>query len=239
MGRGRVVSYVYLASPYSDPSIAVRLVRERAISRIGFKLIADGWNVFCPITMSHRLQDLHDIEYSLADRREITHEEWMRVDYSMLEHASKLLVAKLDGWDTSRGVLLEIEYARKHGKPILYLDTKGEVVSIERLPQVELGIKDSVGKAPLSLIPYEALEAIARVREYGNQKYKSPSIWRGHPEKQGEFVEAAMRHIAKYNDAKLYGLRSTNDEESGIDHLDHAITSLALAIALRGDTKHE
>jgi hypothetical protein len=234
------VSYVYLASPYSDPDPHVRLDRELRISRIGFKLIADGWNVFCPITMSHRLQDLHDFDTrNVKNRREITHEEWMRVDYSMLEHASKLLVAKLDGWDTSRGVLLEIEYAKKHGKPILYLDTKGEVVSVETTTGVQAGIKDSAGKAPLSLVPYEALEAIARVREYGNKKYHSPSIWRGHPEKQVEFVEAAMRHIAKYNDAKLYGRRSTNDEESGIDHLDHAITSLALAIALRGDTTHE
>jgi hypothetical protein len=102
-----------------------------------------------------------------------------------------------------------------------------------------VGVKDTKGKPDLSLIPYAALVAIANIRTFGNKKYGSPSGWYNSGVDYKEFVSAAMRHIARHNDAVLYGNGKEEDSESGLKHLDHAITSLALAIALRDRPKGE
>lgn len=345
--------YIYLASPYSHPDPTVRRSRERRVSKIGFKLMREGKNLFCPITQSHRLNDF-------SDGNNLTHDECMRVDYEFLERAKELYVLMIPGWEKSVGVELEIDYAMQNHIPISWLDENGEVVrkftatgtpvtvNVDEIieawaaankdampekkvlysfddinccwvhmlpgwdtdPAVEqgiedaiqrgmaisfydengdsimksyregddlradvnamkaeyranndarpthdgddweneagktegwvsqgVGVKDSAGKARVSLVPYAALEAIARVRDFGDKKYGSSSAWYGFDDKLPEFVEAAQRHLAKYQDATLYNNRSVDDEESGLNHLDHAITSLALAIALRDKSK--
>lgn len=84
--------------------------------------------------------------------------------------------------------------------------------------------KDITNKPPLNLIPYSSLCAIARAREYGVNKYKDDECW-----KQVDpihFIAAAQRHLFKYTSGEEF------DDESGLNHLDHAITSIALAIAV-------
>ncbi len=87
-----------------------------------------------------------------------------------------------------------------------------------------MGYKDTQGKEKLRFIPRQALVEIARVREYGNNKYGCPNGWRLCD--RDDFVEAAMRHIVKYFDGQMI------DSESGLPHLSHALTSLALAVSL-------
>lgn len=84
--------------------------------------------------------------------------------------------------------------------------------------------KDTKGKAKLRYVPYGALVEIAKVREFGTAKYGCPDGWKN--VSHDDFVEAAMRHIGKYfNGEKL-------DNESGLDHISHALCSLALAVGL-------
>jgi len=250
--------YIYLASPYSTDDVVLRAKRAYLVSKVGYKLTEAGMNVFCPVTMSHNVQLSAD-----EHNRVLTHEEWMRVDYSFLQYAEGLYVLMLDGWDVSRGVKEEIEYAVEHNIPITYLNddgslnkplnfaeqmnsemySKGDKLRKKDLTEKQThgtvipGVKDTLGKSPLALIPYAALEAIARVREFGNRKYQDPSKWYQHDDMLPQFVEAAQRHLAKYQDAVMYGNRSVDDEESGLSHLDHAICTLALAIALRDKPK--
>lgn len=266
------MSYIYLASPYTHQDPNVLKIREKQISEIGYVLMKHGYNLFCPITQSHRLADVAHVV--------LGHEECMRVDLAFLEKADELFVVKLHGWDESRGVREEIQFAKQHGIPITYINgtdwkidgalsegltcgglklldsenPKVDVISMNDRLRSNLdsiyvedrrkgkiikpthiipGVKDAVNKAELRHIPYAAAEAIARGRAYGNNKYKDPSKWYSHPEALNDFVEAAQRHIGKYFDAILYNNRSVMDEESGLHHLDHAITTLALAIALR------
>lgn len=89
------------------------------------------------------------------------------------------------------------------------------------------GVKDTVGKPMLRLIPYSALVAIAKVREFGNRKYKLPWKWRelGKPD---DFIEAAQRHIAKHLDPDHDDI----DGESGLPHIYHAACTLSMAIDL-------
>lgn len=76
------------------------------------------------------------------------------------------------------------------------------------------------GKPKLSLVPTEIINCIARCREYGTKKYKSPDNWKD-VEKE-RYIDAAYRHWIKYvND------NNSVDEESGLPHLYHCCCNLA------------
>ena len=88
--------------------------------------------------------------------------------------------------------------------------------------------KDTIGKTKVSLIPYTALRKIAKIREYGIEKYKDDKGWMDVPVE--DFVEATVRHGMKWLEYHKYGTGSYMDEESGMDHLHHMACSSILAI---------
>lgn len=80
--------------------------------------------------------------------------------------------------------------------------------------------KADAGKARLSLVPSEIIRCIARVREYGVEKYSDPENWRKvEPER---YRDAMYRHLLAYIDDPQ-GV----DEESGLPHLWHLATNVA------------
>lgn len=81
-------------------------------------------------------------------------------------------------------------------------------------------IKADAGKPKLSLVPTEIINCIARVREFGNKKYKDSNSWK-RVEKE-RYIDAMFRHLLKYvNDNKSV------DEESGLPHLYHLACNVA------------
>ena len=90
--------------------------------------------------------------------------------------------------------------------------------------------KADAGKAQLSLVPQRIICAIARIREYGNNKYPEggKDNWKS-VEKQ-RYVDAMLRHISAYvSDPE--GV----DEESGFPHLWHAACNLAFILEMEGE----
>lgn len=86
-------------------------------------------------------------------------------------------------------------------------------------------IKNDAGKERLSLVPVEIIRAIARVREFGNEKYKDPDSWRR--VEPVRYRDAAFRHLLRYmEDPK------GEDEESGLPHLWHLACNVAFLIEL-------
>lgn len=81
--------------------------------------------------------------------------------------------------------------------------------------------KDIAGKPNLNLLSYRALAAMAQVREYGINKYKS-SDYSDVPEEQ--LATASIRHLYKHMQTELI------DGESGLLHLAHAATSSMMAL---------
>ena len=80
--------------------------------------------------------------------------------------------------------------------------------------------KADAGKARLSLVPRRIIYAIARIREYGNNKYGSSDNWKNvEPER---YRDAAFRHLLAYLDDPQ-GM----DEESGLPHLWHLACNVA------------
>ena len=74
--------------------------------------------------------------------------------------------------------------------------------------------KADFGKPKLSLVPTQIIFDIARIREYGNEKYGDPDNWKTvEPER---YRDAAYRHFLKYIEDP-----SSRDEESGLPHLWH------------------
>ena len=86
-------------------------------------------------------------------------------------------------------------------------------------------IKADAGKPQLTLVPREIIFDIARVREFGNMKYKDPNSWRN-VEKE-RYRDAAFRHFMKYLDEP-----NGVDEESGLPHLWHLACNIAFLCEL-------
>lgn len=80
--------------------------------------------------------------------------------------------------------------------------------------------KADAGKAKLTLVPNQIIWDIARIREYGTNKYHDPDNWK-RVEKE-RYKDAAYRHwLAYLEDEKSV------DEESGLEHLWHLACNIA------------
>lgn len=84
------------------------------------------------------------------------------------------------------------------------------------------GVKHDDGKPDLSLISYEFLEEMAKVRMFGAKKYSRDNWKSGF--KVTRSCAAALRHVY------LFLRGETNDAESGLSHLAHAACCLEHAI---------
>lgn len=83
-------------------------------------------------------------------------------------------------------------------------------------------VKADDGKYKPHLVPPSIIEAIARVREYGVEKY-------GDSENRKEvepirYFNATMRHLLAYQKGEI------NDVESGLPHLHHVACNIAFLI---------
>ena len=80
--------------------------------------------------------------------------------------------------------------------------------------------KADKGKPQLTLVPRQIIFDIAKVREYGNNKYHDPDNWKT-VEKE-RYRDAAFRHFLAYLDDP-----QGEDEESGLPHLWHLACNIA------------
>lgn len=106
------MSLIYLASPYSKYPHG-REQAFRQVCRKAGELMLKGEKVFCPIAHSH------PIEY-WGMQKDQEGDFWLNQDFSVLEHCSKLIVYKMEGWEDSYGVKKEIEFAQQLDIPIEY-----------------------------------------------------------------------------------------------------------------------
>ncbi len=88
------------------------------------------------------------------------------------------------------------------------------------LPDDDQEAKADGGKPKLTLVPRRIIYDIARVREYGCEKYGDPENWR--KVEVERYRDAAYRHFMAYLDDP-HGV----DEESGLPHLHHLACNIA------------
>lgn len=97
--------------------------------------------------------------------------------------------------------------------------------------------KEVEGKLRMDLIPPHALEAIAEVRDYGITKYESDWEW-VYEVSVEDLITACDRHLLQLKYAHSDGHLS-EDEESNLPHIWHALTSLAMAVEILGVREQE
>jgi hypothetical protein len=115
---------IYLACPYTDPDLAVRKARFDVATAAAADLIRTGRIVYSPITMTHPI-DL----VMAGESNTLGSDYWVAFDEAFMELCSEMVVVRLSGWQTSRGVKREIAYFKDHKKPIRYMDPPSSILS--------------------------------------------------------------------------------------------------------------
>lgn len=103
---------VYLASPYTPHGGESIEERAQAACKAAAKLMLEGVSVFAPVPHSHVIAD-----YLPRDVR-MNHAFWMIQDLAVLRHCDRMVVLTLPGWERSRGIQREIQFARENGIPV-------------------------------------------------------------------------------------------------------------------------
>lgn len=84
------------------------------------------------------------------------------------------------------------------------------------------GTKNDKDKVDLSLVPLPVMEAMGRAFMFGAGKYGRYNYTQGF--ETHRLIAACLRHLGAWQEGEDL------DPESGLSHLDHAITCLAMLI---------
>jgi len=108
----------------------------------------------------------------------------------------------------------------------------GELFETEDIEIKDMARENKRKKAKLSLVPSSVLYAIAKVLNYGNQKYKVENSWKHGDIKH--YRDAMYRHWLAYID------NPSGLDESGCTHLEHVAANVAILVELeKRDKKYE
>jgi hypothetical protein len=106
---------VYLACPYSHPSMDVRLSRFEASAHAAADLIQRGKFVYSPITMTHPI-DLVMVE----EGETMGSDYWCDFDEAFMRVCSEMIILTISGWRESRGIAREARFFQDAAKPVRY-----------------------------------------------------------------------------------------------------------------------
>lgn len=106
---------IYLACPYTEGEATARKKWERfdAVNAVAGRLFRQGRMVFSPISHCHMI--------ALTNKLPDDFEFWREYDRTMISKCDRMMVLKLDGWETSTGVWAEIDIANEYGIPVEYV----------------------------------------------------------------------------------------------------------------------
>ena len=80
------------------------------------------------------------------------------------------------------------------------------------------GLKYDTDKPRMDLLPFEALEEVAKVLTFGAKKYADNS-WQKVENAERRYLAAMLRHLAASEKGEIY------DAESGLTHAAHMATN--------------
>ncbi|GAC1572983.1 MAG: hypothetical protein NVS3B5_02220 [Sphingomicrobium sp.] len=115
---------VYLATPYSRYPEGIHRAFERA-SEIAADLLRLGVNVYAPIVHTHPIAIYGHID-------PLDHDIWLPFDAAMMGKADAMIVAMMDGWQTSKGIAHEVKVFQSAGKPVFYVGTADLRAAVEQ-----------------------------------------------------------------------------------------------------------
>lgn len=114
---------IYLASPYSNPDPAVIVDRYEAVCKVAAILINQGMFVWSPIAQTHATAS----RFAMPTDAEF----WKAYNFDFMRRADAIYVLVVDGWRESKGVAMEIEFARYNRMELRFVNENGEFVEPE------------------------------------------------------------------------------------------------------------
>ena len=109
------INYIYyLASPYTHESHLVMQSRHRSALMAVIELQKFGYTVFSPIVNGVPVE-------KITGNNDLDH--WLEIDKKFIRKLDGVIVLAIKGWETSQGVLQEIDFAREIGKPVFVYNT--------------------------------------------------------------------------------------------------------------------
>lgn len=105
---------IYVGTPYSKWADGLDAAFVEA-SKLTARLMQHGLKVYSPIAHTHPLAVHGNID-------PLDHSIWLPFDGAMMDKADAMIVAMMDGWETSKGVRHEIEVFIEAGKPVFFLN---------------------------------------------------------------------------------------------------------------------
>ena len=106
------MSLIYLASPYSHKSEAVREYRFLVARYFTITALRNRQPIFSPIVYGR------DMEHQIGT----DYQRWQTLNDAMIRACREFWVLQIDGWEDSRGVRHELQLAKSLRKPITYLE---------------------------------------------------------------------------------------------------------------------
>lgn len=114
---------IYLASPYTHADQKIQAARYEAVAALTASLIRAGTIVYSPIVNFHYLSR----EYYLPT--DFTF--WKDYNLRFLGRCDELYIFTLPGWDISKGVTAERDFARTRHIPAFFIDAAAQVTPCE------------------------------------------------------------------------------------------------------------
>jgi hypothetical protein len=100
----------------------------------------------------------------------------------------------------------------------------------------EKGMKFDNGKLDYTLVPWDGMDEVVKVLEFGAKKYARDN-WKKVENADTRYLAAAFRHLIHHNNGEAA------DPETGISHLAHATCCMLFLLALEkqngADTRSE
>jgi hypothetical protein len=106
---------IYLACPYTDRDPVIRRQRFELATAAAATLVRRGLVVYSPITMTHPM------DVALSGDNTLGSDFWVKFDEAFMEICSDMIILQVAGWGQSSGIQHEIEFFKKAGKPISFM----------------------------------------------------------------------------------------------------------------------
>lgn len=108
----------YLGSPYSKYPGGVDEAFELVCRKAG-DLMVKGYAIFCPIAHSHPIEKLSNTAKP--------HDFWLGQDMAFLDVCFGMFVYKMPSWEVSFGLNWEIDWMKRNGKPVEYIEWTAQI----------------------------------------------------------------------------------------------------------------
>lgn len=113
---------IYLASPYSHKDPVIVKTRFLLVEQCTAALINAGHFVWSPIVHFHEMA----AKYSMPTDAEF----WKAYNFDFIRRADEMYVLDIEGWQESKGVMMELKVADAMMLPVKFVSPEGDLRAV-------------------------------------------------------------------------------------------------------------